>query len=267
MEAFVLAYRDLRVSYGDACVLHGVSAQVFPGRVLGVVGESGSGKTTLVRAAMGLLGSVGHVVSGGIEYRDAAGNVLDLAHAPERQLRALRGVQLGMVFQDSLASLAPIRRVRDQFLEAARPKGASREGVLQRAGACLGRLGVEDPERVLASYPFELSGGLAQRVGIALALMPRPRVLLADEPTSALDAVSQKLAVMELARAAREEGAAIVLVTHNIGVAHALADSLVVLKDGAAVEQGAAAQVLAAPQHPYTRELLDAVPVLEGRAR
>lgn len=267
METPVLAYRDLEASYGGACVLHGVSAQVFPGQVLGIVGESGSGKTTLLRAAMGLLGPAGQVVSGGIEYRDAEGGAIDLARAPERQLRALRGVRLGMVFQDSLASLAPVRRVRDQFLDAARPAGETRARALQRAGECLSRLNVDDPDRVLESRPFELSGGLAQRVGIALALMPRPRVLLADEPTSALDAVSQKLAVAELARAAREEGTAIVLATHNMGVVRALVDSLAVLKGGTVVEQGSARQLLEAPEHPYTRELLDAVPVLEGRTR
>lgn len=296
----MLTYDHVEVSYNGRPVVHDVCAQVRPGQVLGIVGESGSGKSTLVRAAMGLLGVRGAVTRGRILYQGE-----DLVDVADVRLQQLRGAEIGMVFQDCLAALTPIRTVGEQLFEAvavhshmtdADRCGSRRRGHLQgepngglfmsgeqgrggilasneqskfsrsevEARACdlLARMNVADPERVLASYPFELSGGLGQRVGIAMAMMLNPKVLLADEPTSALDAVTQKQVVEELAALRDATNTAIVVVTHNIGVVRKLADEVLVLKDGIAVEQGPATQVLNAPTSDYTRDLLAAVPTL-----
>lgn len=263
MNEAVLTYDHVEVSYGGRPVVHDVSARVLPGHVLGIVGESGSGKSTLVKAAMGLLGSRGMVTRGRILYRGS-----DLVDLPKRELCALCGPDLGMVFQDCLAALTPIRTIGDQLYEAVSAHGpAAREQVEARARELLARVNIADPLRVLASYPFELSGGMGQRVGIVMAMMLEPRVLLADEPTSALDVVSQKLVLEEFLELKRQTDTAIVLVTHNIGVVRALADEVLVLKAGEVMEQGAACEVLGNPASAYTRGLLEAVPVIEGRAR
>lgn len=263
MSGALLTYDHVEVSYNGRPVVHDVCAQVRPGQVLGIVGESGSGKSTLVRAAMGLLGSRGAVTRGRILYQGE-----DLVDAPATRLRQLRGAEIGMVFQDCLAALTPIRTVGEQLYEvvAVHNAQASREQSLARACDLLARMNVADPERVLASYPFELSGGLGQRVGITMAMLLEPKVLLADEPTSALDAVTQKQVVEELAALRDATNTAIVVVTHNIGVVRKLADEVLVLKDGAVVEQGSATQVFNTPTNDYTRDLMAAVPTLkEGK--
>lgn len=217
---------------------------------------------------------------------------IDLTRADKRTLSAVRGRQVGMVFQDSRAALTPTRRVGDLFFEEYRAHRRNEHGATlatQTAGelgrdshhrssranrralrtACdtcaleiLERLNVPNPPRILQSYPFQLSGGIGQRVGIALALLLEPLVLLADEPTSALDAVSQSQVAAQLRHLADRQGMGIVLITHNIGLARAVADTVVVLKDGVTQESGPVAAVLAHPQSAYTRQLLDAVPVL-----
>lgn len=259
----LLSYDHVSVAYEGRVVVHDVSFAVAAGETLGIVGESGSGKSTLLRAALRLGGPAQVVVQGRILYR---GN--DLAQRDERGMRDVRGREIGMVFQDCLAALTPIRTIGDQAFEVVAAHGpATRADVDARLGDLLARLAIADPARVLASYPFELSGGMGQRVGIALALIMEPAVLLADEPTSALDAVTQKQVVEELGRLCRETGAALVVVSHNIGVIRALADDVLVLKDGAVVERGRAAEVLSRPQDAYTRELLAAAPSFKGVRR
>lgn len=256
MDEPLLAYEHVDVAYDGVCAVHDVSFSVETGQILGIVGESGSGKSTLLKAAMGLLGGRGSVPQGRILYRGT--NLLAL---PEKELRALCGPELAMVFQDCLAALTPSYTIGNQMYESVRVhKKCRRAEVDERACELLSRLNVEEPRRILKSYPFELSGGLGQRVGIAMAMILEPSVLLADEPTSALDAVSQKLVVEELAQLRREMGTSIVVVTHNISVVRALADSVVVLKDGSVVEEGPAACVLEEPESEYTKELLAAVP-------
>lgn len=256
MDEALLEYEHVDVAYDGICAVRDVSFSVAQGQIVGIVGESGSGKSTLLKAAMGLLGGRGSVPQGRILYRGT-----DLLALSEKELRALCGPELGMVFQDCLAALTPSYTIGNQMYEAVRVhKKCKRAEVDERACELLSRLNVEEPERILKSYPFELSGGLGQRVGIAMAMILDPAVLLADEPTSALDAVSQKLVVEELSQLRRDLGTSIVVVTHNVSVVRALADSVVVLKDGSVVEEGPAAQVLEKPENEYTKELLAAVP-------
>lgn len=287
MEEEVLGYDHVDICYNGVPVVHDVSASVRPGETLGIVGESGSGKSTLLKAAMGLLGSYGTVTRGDI-WLDGSINLTDL---PERELRSLCGPRMGMVFQDCISALTPTRHVADLVWESAeahmqsdgrkhgrrhrrtrhqdseaanrRIPPESRGQVLDRARSILEDLNVSEPDRVLQSYPFELSGGLGQRVGIMMALLMEPSVLLADEPTSALDVVSQKQVVEQLGRISDETGMAMVVVSHNIGVVRELADQILVLKDGEMVESGPAERVLGHPRTAYTRQLLEAVPVLE----
>ncbi len=258
MDAPVLDFQQVDIRYDGVPVVHDVSFGVSAGKVACVVGESGSGKSTLLRAARGLLGTGGEV-SGGASLLDGQ----PLADLSERELRGLRGDDMALVFQDSLSSFVPVRRIGDQVWEGLRAhRDVSRADVEQRACELFGRLGLGDVRRVLASYPFELSGGMGQRVGIAAALLGEPRVLLADEPTSALDAVA-RTQVVELLRAAqRELGCAIVMVTHDMRMVRALADYVVVLRQGSVVEQGLAREVLDAPRETYTQELLRAAPRL-----
>lgn len=252
----LLAYDHIEVSYGGTPVVHDVSFSVAEGEVVCVAGESGSGKSTLIKAAMGLLGPRGLVTRGDIWYRGRS--LPDLA---PREMRALCGTELAVVHQDCLASFAPIRRIGDQLHEAmASHRAMSRAECDQLAARHFEALGLRNPERVLASYPFELSGGMGQRVGIAAALMGGPHVLFADEPTSALDIVAQTQVADLIRTINKQMGATVVLVTHNMGVVRRLADQVVVLKDGRIMECGSARQVLDAPESVYTRELIAATP-------
>lgn len=261
MGEAVLEFSDVKISYGGNVVVEGVDAQVRAGEVLCIVGESGSGKSSLIRAAMGLLSPGGEVSGGKIVYDGR-----DLARCSPRELRRLCGSELSMIFQDCLSALTPIRTIGAQLGEMARAHGTSPCEVESRFRDLLESVNIDDPSRVLSSYPFELSGGMGQRVGIGMALAMEPRVLFADEPTSALDTVSQRKVVEQLLAFKEASGCAIVLVTHSFGVARAMADKILVLKEGRTVEAGSARSVFESPQHPYTRELLDAVPVLERKA-
>ena len=252
----LLEYSHVEVSYNGRAVVHDVSFPVMPGEIVCLVGESGSGKSTLVKAAMGQLGDAGLVTRGDIWYGGAS-----LPDLSARDMRRLCGDDFALVFQDCLAALTPIRRIGDLVHESMSAhrrmtRGESDEAALEM----LAHLGFDDPARVLSSYPSELSGGMGQRVGIALALLSEPRVLFADEPTSALDVIAQAQVVELLGRVNSEMGCTIVLVTHNMGVVRALADHVLVLKDGEAVEFGDAAQVLDEPAAAYTRELVAATP-------
>ena len=265
MNEPLLEYSHVEVSYSGTPVVHDVSFPVMEGEIVCLVGESGSGKSTLVKAAMGQLGPKGLVTRGDIWYGDV--NVPDL---PRRELQRYCGQDFALVFQDCLAALTPIRTIGDQVHESlSAHRKISRAESDGLALEMFGRLGLEDPARVLASYPFGLSGGMGQRVGIAIALLSNPRILFADEPTSALDVVVQAQVVALLRDINRRLGTTIVLVTHNMGVVRALADHVLVLKDGRMVEFGVADQVLDHPHAAYTRELLDAAPKLRvgGGAR
>lgn len=198
------------------------------------MGESGSGKSTLIKAAMGLLGSEGRVTGGSIRYKGR-----DLTALPQKELRKLCGPELGYIFQSAGSAFCPIRTVGAQLYEAMREHGRISKALFEeRALEMLAKLGFEDGKRILTSYPFELSGGMQQRVGIAAAMLLKPSVLLADEPTSALDVTLQKQVVEEMRMVRDTFGTAIVLVAHNLGVIGAMADNVLVLKDGKTVEYG-----------------------------
>lgn len=249
----LLCVQNLAVRYGDAPAVEGVSFELNEGEILGIVGESGSGKSTILRAVAGLIGEPGEISRGDIRYRGER-----LVGRPEGQLRRLRGPEIGMVFQDCKAALCPVRTVGAQIHEAMRAhRRISRRESLAAAAKLMDKLGLGDPERILSSYPFELSGGMNQRVGICMAMLLQPKLLLADEPTSALDVTVQMQVVQELLAMRREYNTAMILVTHNIGLVRRMADRILVLKDGRTVDCGACERVLNAPADGYTKELMD----------
>ena len=254
----ILRYEHVDIAYSGRTVVEDVSFTLEQGEILGIVGESGSGKSTVIRAAMGLLGPSGQVTRGDIRY-----NGMNLPDLPAGQIRKLNGPELGMIFQSAGASFCPIRTVGAQLYESmTEHEPVGRGAFNRRAVELLQKLGFDDPQRVLDSYPFELSGGMQQRVGIAAAMLLNPRILLADEPTSALDVSIQRQVVEEMLLVRRTFGTAIVIVTHNIGVIGAMADRVLVMKGGRMLEYGDVKQVLERPAQPYTRKLMAAVPRL-----
>ena len=257
----LLHFDRVSVSYNGVPVIHDVSFSLREGEILGIVGESGSGKSTLLKAAMGLLGPGGVVARGDIWYKGK--NLPDLA---EEELRRLSGPNLAMIFQHAGASFCPIRTVGAQLYEAVNAHETISESEFRKkAATLLQKLRFEDAARILESYPFDLSGGMMQRVGIAAAMLLNPSVLLADEPTSALDVSVQKQAVEEMLLIRELYHTSIVIVTHNIGVVRAMADRVVVMKDGRIVESGDAREVLEHPAQEYTQTLMAAVPRLRLR--
>ncbi|MDO4616150.1 MAG: ABC transporter ATP-binding protein [Lachnospiraceae bacterium] len=253
-----IRYEHVDICYGEKQVITDCSFSVQEGEILGIVGESGSGKSTLIKAAMGLLGNTGVVTRGDIWYKGK-----DLPDLTPRELRRLCGSELAMIFQMAGSSFCPIRTVSDQLFEFVKEhKKTTRSEVEEAAADLFEKFGFQDPKRILKSYPFELSGGMQQRVGIAAAMLLKPRILLADEPTSALDVTTQKQVVEEMLMVRETFGTTILLVTHNIGVVRAMSDKMLVLQNGASMEYGMTKEVLAEPQSSYTRKLLSAVPVL-----
>ena len=250
----MLEVKNLSIAWEGEEVVHDVSFSLNFGAVLVIVGESGSGKSTILKALLGLP-SEERTVTGGKILLD--GDDLLMKNADER--RALAGPVLSMIFQDAGASFCPVRRVGDELFESVhRHKGWSREDLLAHARPLLAKLHLD--ESVLNAYPFELSGGMSERVGILSALLMQPRVLLADEPTSALDSVTQVQVVRELLALCQENGTALVLVTHHMGVAYYMADEILVMQKGRVVEQGTSEAIFRAPRSAYTKELIAAVP-------
>lgn len=257
MEA-LLQYNHVDISYLGQPVIRDVSFSLHSGEILGIVGESGSGKSTLIKAAMGLLGCEGQVTRGNIWFKGK-----NLPELPPKELRKLCGPELGYIFQSSGSAFCPIRTVGAQLYETMKEHGKiSKADFETQALELLGKLGFADGKRILASYPFELSGGMQQRVGIAAAMLLNPSVLFADEPTSALDVTIQKQVVEEMLMVRETFGTAIVLVTHNLGVIGAMTDRVLVLENGRCVECGSTRQVLSQPRADYTKALLAAVPRL-----
>lgn len=256
--AEILRYEHVEISYNGFQAVKDVSFSLQEGEILGIVGESGSGKSSLIRAAMGLLGPAGTVTRGDIYYKGH-----DLPDLSEKERRKINGPELGMIFQNAGSSFCSIRKVGAQLYESVIAHGPmTKDAFTEKAADLLHKIGFEDAPRILDSYPFELSGGMQQRIAIAAAMLLEPAVILADEPTSALDVYVQKQVVEELMLMRRAFGTSIILVTHNIGVVGAMADKVLVLKNGETVEYGDAQQVLHAPEMPYTKALMAAVPRL-----
>ena len=257
----LLRVRDLRVAFrqpgAEVVAVDRVSFDLAPGEVLGVVGESGSGKSQILFAIMGLLAASAHS-SGQVMFQGQ-----DLLALPPRALDRVRGTHLSMIFQDPMTSLNPYLRVGDQLAEGLRVhKGLSRADAWKAAVAMLDRVRIPDAANRARHYPHEFSGGMRQRVMIAMALLVRPALLLADEPTTALDVTIQAQVLDLMAEMGRETGTAIILVTHDLGVVARLCDRVVVLYGGRVMEDGPAEALFATPRHPYARGLLAATPRL-----
>lgn len=259
----LLAIRDLRVGLksrsGVTELVRGVSLDVRPAERVGLVGESGSGKSLTMLAVMGLLASPIVVAGGSVTLGGT-----QLVGAPDRELRALRGGDIAMVYQDPMTSLDPLLRVGEQVAEGLRAHGASRDEARERTLEALAEVQLPDPPRLARAYPHELSGGMRQRVMIAAALAGNPRLLLADEPTTALDVTIQRQILSLVARIQRARNLAVLWVTHDLGVAAQFVQRLAVMYAGRFVEVGPAAAIFDAPQHPYTAALLAAVPSTTG---
>ena len=259
----LLEVRSLSVRYpgNKKEVLHQVDLTLAPGTITCVIGESGSGKSTLLQAVLQLPGKV-EITGGDIAFRGQR-----LQTMPEAKRRIIRGSGMGVVFQEPGASLNPIRKIGRQFYDAlhAHDRSITRAATQKRASAILKSMQFDDPERILDCCPLQLSGGMNQRVAIALAMVLNPALLLADEPTSALDVTVQLQIAEELLQIRKQYGTSILLITHNMGVAAKLADRIAVMYEGRIVEYGTREQVLYHPTHSYTKALLRAVPKLEHR--
>ncbi|MER7006141.1 ABC transporter ATP-binding protein [Dactylosporangium sp. NPDC000555] len=251
----LLTVENLRVSFGDAEVVRGISFTARRGRCLAIVGESGSGKSVTARTLVGLTGARSRVTADRIDLDGT-----DLRTASERAWRTVRGRRIGFVLQDALVSLDQLRRVGDEVAEPLRLHGwGSRAGRAARAVELLRSVGVPEPEVRARQRPYELSGGLRQRALIASAIALDPPLLIADEPTTALD-VTVQAQVLDLLATAKDRGTSIILISHDLSVVARLADEVAVMRDGEIVEQGPVQRVLHEPRHEYTRILLDAIP-------
>ncbi|MGV9363516.1 dipeptide ABC transporter ATP-binding protein [Amycolatopsis sp. NPDC003731] len=257
----LLRLSDLAVSYRGVPAVRDVGFDVGEGEVVAVVGESGSGKSTTAHAVIGLLPRGGRVDGGSITF---AGR--DLLALSSRQWRSVRGREIALVPQDPAVSLNPVHRIGDQVAEVLKIHGlADRRTASREAISLLERAGVPDPAVRARQYPHQLSGGLRQRVLIAAALAGQPKLIIADEPTSALDVTVQRRILDHLTSLARESGTAILLITHDLGVAADRASRIVVLSRGSVVEEGSS--VVSAPTHPYTRQLIAAAPSMSSAVR
>ena len=260
MTEAVLCVDGLRTHFftraGVVRAVDDVSFTVTGGEVLGLVGESGSGKSMTGYSIMGLVDPPGRIVAGRIMY----GNDDLMQLAPEA-MRRVRGNRIAMIFQDPMMTLNPVLRIDTQMVEAILAhERVSRAAALDRARAALVQVGIASPDARLRGYPHQLSGGMRQRVAIAIALLNRPGLIIADEPTTALDVTIQGQILSEMQKLTRETGAALIWITHDLSVIAGLADRVCVMYAGRIVENGTTADVLGAPRHPYTRGLLDSVP-------
>jgi len=236
---------------GPLKAVDGISYSVAEGEALAIVGESGSGKSIGVRTLLGLLPSGGYVAGGTARYGG-----LDLLTCGEKRLQKVRGKEIGMIFQDALQSMNPTLTLKQQLTEhQLRHRLCSKTEAVDRAVEMLGKVGIPQPERRIEMYPFQLSGGLRQRAMIAMAMVTQPRLLIADEPTTAVDVTLQRQ-ILELLRQIKSEGTAMIMITHDLGVARFLCDRVAVMYGGRIIESAPTEELLTSAQHPYTRGLL-----------
>ena len=260
MTTPTLEVRNLRTHFftraGVVKAVDGVSFTIARGRVLGLVGESGCGKTVTGFSIIGLVDPPGRIAGGAILYQGH-----DLAKLPEREMRALRGNRIAMIFQDPMMTLNPVLRIDTQMIETVLAHAkVSRAEARPRARDALGMVGIPSPDERLHAYPHQFSGGMRQRVAIAIALLHHPDLIIADEPTTALDVTIQAQILAEVQKLARDYGTALIWITHDLSVVAGLADEIAVMYAGRIVETGAADAVLDRPLHPYTHGLIGSVP-------
>jgi oligopeptide/dipeptide ABC transporter ATP-binding protein len=272
----ILSVRDLHTHFlqdeGVVRAVDGTSFELYAGRTLGIVGESGCGKSVTARSILRIVERPGRIVSGQILLRRTSGGSVDLAKlaADGADMRAIRGGEIGLVFQEPMSSLSAYHTVGNQLIEAIRLHSRrSKRAARARAIELLSMVGIPRPAQRVDAYSFELSGGLRQRVMIALALAAEPRILIADEPTTALDVTTQAQILELIRRLQQEQGLAVILITHDMGVIAEMADDVVVMYLGHEVEKGPVEAIFHAPRHPYTRSLLRSIPsvLAEPRSR
>ena len=259
----LLKVSDLNVSYAksETPTVQGVNFELNEGEILTIVGESGSGKTTVIRAILNVLPGGGKVSNGEMIFEGK--NLLELDN---KGWRSLRGKDISMIFQDSGNMLNPVQTIGKQFVEYIQVHSdLDKDSAYKMAVDKLVLMNLPNPDNIMNSYTFELSGGMRQRVGIAMAITFQPKLLLADEPTSALDVTTQAQIVGELMFITRGTGASMIMVTHNLGVASYLSDNLMVMSQGKIVEYGKTRDVIDNPQADYTKTLLAAVPEIGGK--
>ena len=255
-----LEVRNLRTHFytpaGVLPAVDDVSLTLERGRILGLVGESGSGKTVTGFSILGLLDAPGRIVGGQILFQGQ-----DLVTLDKKALRSLQGNRIAMIFQDPMMTLNPVLRVEAQMIDAVLAHSkVSREQARELARNTLGSMGIASPDERLRAYPHQLSGGMRQRVAIAIALLHKPDLIIADEPTTALDVTIQAQILSEVQKLARLNGTALIWITHDLSVVAGLADDIAVMYSGRIVEQGTVAEVLDRPQHPYTQGLIGSLP-------
>ena len=267
MSASLLEVRNLKTQFmtkdGPINAVRDVSLRLEKGKVLGLVGESGSGKSVTGFSIMGLIDEPGRVVEGEILFKGQ-----DLRKLSPKQMRDLRGNRIAMIFQDPMMTLNPVLRIDTQMVETLRAhENISHKAAWERARDTLGQMGIASPESRLKAYPHQLSGGMRQRVAIAIALLLRPDLIIADEPTTALDVTIQAQILSEVQNLSREYGTALIWITHDLSVVSGLADDLAVMYAGQIVESGSVDQVLDTPAHPYTQGLIQSLPINNVRGQ
>jgi peptide/nickel transport system ATP-binding protein len=263
----LLDVRNLEIGFGSTEAVRGVSFQLEEGEVLGLVGESGSGKSATALAILGLLGSAAKVSGQILWRRGDAGAEVDLLRQPAEALRKLRGREIAMIFQEPMTALNPAMTIGRQVAEAAEayfPTWTGRESK-SKALAALEAVAIPDAARRYGDYPHQFSGGQRQRILIAMALINRPRLLIADEPTTALDVTVQAQVLELLKELQRQYGLAMLFISHDLAVVGQVAGRVAVMRAGQVVESGPSARLLTAPDHSYTRSLLAAVPTLRTK--
>ena len=257
----LLEIRDLAIDYGPRRVVENVNFELAQGEIMSIVGESGSGKTTVIRAIMGCLPGGGRVSDGKILYKNN-----DLTSSSSDSLSKLSAKEMSMIFQDCGNMINPIRTIGSQFIDYILQHDASlsKSKASARAKAMIDSVNLPNPENIMKSYPFELSGGMRQRIGIAMAMFFSPKLLLADEPTSALDVTTQAQIIKQIVDIRNSYNVSVILVTHNLGVASYISNKIMVMQEGRVVEYGDRETIINNPQADYTKKLLQAVPVLGG---
>ncbi len=258
----MLSIRDVSITYGKnpTPTVQGISLEMKQGEIVSIVGESGSGKSTVIRAVLGCLPGGGYVSSGDIQFE---GKSL-LGYSGE-EWRNLRGTEISMIFQDSGAMINPIRRIGSQYVEYIRThEKMSKKDAWNRGVEMLEKMRLPNGDNIMRSYPFQLSGGMRQRVGIAMAMTFQPKLLLGDEPTSALDVTTQAQIVRQMMALRDQYNTSIIVVTHNLGVAAYMADKILVMKEGRVVDAGTRDEILNHPSSAYTENLLASVPSIGG---